>query len=54
MSNAPIGSAFGEFLDEAGIGEEVTTHAIERVSDWLAQEGMSARALAGLLIGARS
>jgi antitoxin HicB len=39
MSRNPhIGSAFSDFLKEAGLYEEVTAHAIKRVLAWQVEQ----------------
>ncbi|MGA3403254.1 MAG: Fis family transcriptional regulator [Acetobacteraceae bacterium] len=46
MSKNPhIGSAFSDFLKEAGLYEEVTAHAIKRVLAWQIEQAMKAQGL---------
>lgn len=45
MTHPHIGPTFSEFLDEEGIREEVTTHAIKRVLAWQIQQEMTAQGL---------
>jgi len=40
LSGEVGGSSFESFLEEAGIAEEVYAVALERVSAWLAKEGV--------------
>lgn len=45
MSNQHIGAPFSEFLDEEGIREDVTIHAIKRVLAWQIEQEMTAQGL---------
>jgi antitoxin HicB len=45
MTNKHIGSSFSDFLDEEGIREDVTTHAIKQVLAWQIQQEMTAQGL---------
>ena len=40
MKNKHIGSSFDDFLEEEGIYEEVTSHALKRVIAWQLAEAM--------------
>ena len=44
-SSLHIGSSFAEFLEEEGIREEVTAHAVKAVLAWQIQEAMTAQGL---------
>ena len=43
MRNKHIGSSFHDFLEEEGIHEEATSHAIKRVIAWQLSEAMKAK-----------
>ncbi len=43
MRNKNIGSSFNDFLEEEGIHEEATSHAIKRVIAWQLAEAMKAK-----------
>lgn len=46
MSRNPhIGSAFSDFLQEEGLYEEVTAHAIKRVLAWQIEQAMKTQGL---------
>ena len=40
-----LGSSFEDFLQEEGIHEEVTTHAIKRILAWQISEAMKAQGI---------
>lgn len=45
MRNVHLGSSFDDFLDEEGIREEVTTHAVKQVLAWQIEQAMAAQGL---------
>ena len=45
MTNKHLGSSFDDFLQEEGIHDEVTAHAIKRVLAWQIEQAMKTQGL---------
>ena len=45
MSNPHMGTSFADFLEDEGIRDEVTAHAIKRVLAWQLEQEMTARGI---------
>jgi antitoxin HicB len=51
--NPHIGSAFSDFLEEDGLHEEVTAHAIKRILAWQIEQAMKAQGLTNVEMARR-